>query len=303
VTTEALFQKATDAVERQNYDYAIELLYQLIVQEPGNVKARQTLWLAERRKFGDTPPSKMKAFFEGLGPWLSSMVHSILGKPRKIMEDCERYLMVNPFSAAVRNKLAQSAYEAEDIETSIAAYESAREVDPQNVNALRQLGRLYKERVEESHRREDLQLAMERFEEILRIRPTDHEAKSTAQMLAAQRAIEDGGWQEADTARELVRDEQAQAELQEQERIVRTEDDVEREIDRLEQAIAEDPNRSQLYVRRGDLQLQKKRFKSAEESFKKAYTMEPTNTFIRARLGDVKIQFMQARIEQLASKL
>ncbi|HUV38876.1 MAG TPA: tetratricopeptide repeat protein [Planctomycetota bacterium] len=303
MTTDALYQKAADAVERQNYDYAIELLYQLICQDSTNVKARQTLWLAEKRKFSDHAPSKMKAFFEGLGPWLSSMMHSVMGKPLKIMEDCERYLMGNPFSAPMRNKLAQSAYEAQDIETAIAAYESAREVDPKNVSALRQLGRLYKEKVEENHRREDLQLAMERFEELLHIRPTDHEAKSTVQMLAAQRAIEDGGWQEADSSRELVRDEKGQAELQEQERIVRTEDDVDREIDRLETAIAENPGRSNLYVRRGDLLLQKKRFKSAEESFQKAYEMEPTNTFHRARLGDVKIEFMRARIVQMEEKL
>lgn len=303
MTTDALYEKAADAVERQNYDYAIELLYQLIRQEPTNVKARQTLWLAEKRKFGDTPPSKSKAFFDGMGPWLSSQIHALMGKPLKVMEDCERALMVNPYNAIVRNKLAQAAYELEDIETAIAAYESAREIDPQNINTLRQLGRLYKEKYDADGRREDMVRAMERFEELLTIRATDHEAKTTAQMLAAQRAIEDGGWQDTKDYRDVIHDEAAQVKLQEDERIVRTEDDAEREIKRLEQAIEEEPTRGNLYVRRGDLLLQKKRFKSAEESFKKAYEIDSINTFTRARLGEVKIQFMTARIEQLKEKL
>jgi len=276
VTTDALYQRATDAVERQNYDYAIELLYQLVTQDPANVKARQTLWLAEKRKYGEAGPSKMTALFKGLGPQVSSAVHALMGKPLKIIEDCERYLMVNPSSATVRNKLAQAAYEAGDIETSIAAYESARDADPQNINALRQLGRLYKEKFDADHGREELNLAMNRFEELLKI---------------------------TETFREKIRDEAAQAEIQRDERIVRSEDEVDREIKRLEEAIKAEPDRSNLYMRRGDLLLQKKRFKSAEEAFQKAYELEPTNTFVRARLGEVKIQFMKTRIGQLEEKL
>ncbi|HUW56733.1 MAG TPA: tetratricopeptide repeat protein [Planctomycetota bacterium] len=303
MTADALYQKATDAVERQNYDYAIELLYQLISQEPANVKARQTLWLAEKRKYGEGGPAKVSAFFKGLGPRLSAAVHSLTGKPLKLMADCERYLMVNPGNAVMRNKLAQAAYEAGDIETSIAAYESAREVDPKNINALRQLGRLYKERFDADHGRDHLNLAMNRFEELLKIRPTDHEAKNAAQALAAQRAIDDGGWQTAEGARELIRDEETQADLERDERLVRTEDDVDREIASLTDAIEAEPERSNLYVRQGDLLLQKKRFKSAEECFKKAHELEPLNTFTRARLGEVKIQYMKARLDQLAETL
>ena len=303
MTTDALYQKATDAVERQNYDYAIELLYQLILREPANVKARQTLWLAEKRKYGEAGPGKASAFFKGLGPRLSSSLHALMGKPLKIMEDCERYLMVNPSNAVMRNKLAQAAYEAGDIETSIAAYESAREVDAKNINTLRQLGRLYKEKFDADHGREALNLAMNRFEELLKVRPTDHEAKNAAQSLAAQRAIDDGGWMTADSARELIRDEETQADLERDERLVRTEDDADREIKRLTDAIKEEPDRSNLYIRQGDLLLQKKRFKSAEECFKKARELEPTNTFTRGRLGEVKIQYMKARLDQLAEQL
>jgi tetratricopeptide (TPR) repeat protein len=303
VTTEALYQKATDAVERENYDYAIELLYQIITQDPKNVKARQTLWLAERRKCAQAAPSRMTVLSKGTGPWLASAVHALTGKPAKVIQDCERYLKVNPASVTIRNKLAQAAYAAGDIETAIAAYESAREVDPRNINALRQLGRLYKEKFDATNERHEMELAMNRFEELLKVRPTDHEAKSTAQWLAAQRAIEDGGWQDTETFRDKILDVAGQAELQRDERLVRSEDEVEKEIKRLGDAVIAEPNRSNLYARMGDLLLQKKRFKQAEENFKKAYDLERTNTFWRGRLGEVKIQFMKTSVDQLREKL
>ena len=75
MTTDALYERATDAVERQNYDYAIELLFQIIQQNPRNVKARQTLWLAERRKF-EKGASKMDAL-KGFGSRFLAGIHAL----------------------------------------------------------------------------------------------------------------------------------------------------------------------------------------------------------------------------------
>lgn len=298
---DAILEKVTDAIERQNYDYAIELLSHLLDQNPKDLKARQMIWATERRKFA-AAGSKVSAF-KTLGPWVAAAIHSLTGKHDQIIKDCERYLVINPESAVMRDKLAQAALEGGDMELAIAAYESAREVDPTNVACLRQLGRLYKEKFETSRKREDMTLAMQRFEELQRLRPLDHEAKSAAQMLAAQRAIEDGGWTEADSARELIRDKDAAAELQERDRLVKGEDEADRELKKVEEALKKEPSRAQHWIRQGDLQLQKNRFKSAEESFRKAMELQPENTFTRARLGDVKIRFMKTRIEQIKEKL
>jgi tetratricopeptide (TPR) repeat protein len=176
-------------------------------------------------------------------------------------------------------------------------------VDPRNIAALRQLGRLYKEKFEVTHKREDLTLAMQRFEELLKYRPVDHEAKSASQMMAAQRAIEDGGWHEADSARDMIRDKEEAAALQQEQRLVKGEDEADRELKKVEEALRKEPNRAQHWIRRGDLLLQKNRFKSAEESFRKAMELNPENTFTRARLGDVKIRYMRVRLDQLKEKL
>ncbi len=299
VTTDAIFEKGKDAVERQNYGYAIELLGSVVAHEPKNVKARQLLWLAERRKFAADPNAAKTARFKTIAPWVASVIHSMMGKHDLVVADCERYLTLNPENAAMRDQLGKAALQAGDMDLAIAAYESAREVDSKNGAALRQLGRLYKIKLAESGRREDLNLAMARFEELLRLKPMDHEAKSETQRLAAQRAIEDGGWHEAEGARDLIRDKDKAAELEQDQKIVKGEDEADRELARLADQIKAEPGRANLLVRQGELLLQKKRFKSAEESFRKAHAIDANNTFIRSRLGEVKIQFMRSQLEAL----
>jgi hypothetical protein len=121
VDRDAIFEKVTDAVERQNYGYAIELLSHLLEQDPKDIETRRTLWGVERRQFTASGVTAKSTTFKTMGPWVAAAVHSLLGKPQLIIQDCERYLMINPESAVMRDKLAQAALDAGDSELAIAA--------------------------------------------------------------------------------------------------------------------------------------------------------------------------------------
>lgn len=300
MNTDVLFKKANDAVNAQNFDYAIELLFDLVRRDPTDTKARQTLWLAEKRKLGESKPSALQT----LGAQFSSFIHALMGKRDEIILDCERILMADTNNVKVRNKLGKAAYELGNNETALLAYESAREIEPKDIEALRQLGRLYRERFEANRERKDLELALQRFEQLLNIKPSDPEARNAAQALAALRATIDGGWDTTETYRDVIKDEEAATVAERgQDRLVQTEDDVQIEIDHALKAIRAEPERSSLRVKLGDLYMQKKRFKSAEEAYKEAQRVDSTNTLIRAKLGDVKLVFMATRIEQLEEKV
>ena len=301
MNTDALIKKAGDAVNAQNYDYAIELLMDLVKREPTNARARQTLWLAEKRKLGDKKPSPMQA----AKAQISAFIHDMMGKREEVMMDCEQILLVDPNNVKVRNKLAKAADELGHKEIAVAGYESARDSDPKDVEALRQLGRLYRERFDTDRGRKDLDLAMQRFEELLRVRPNDAEAKNTAQSLAALRATIDGGWGETESYRDVIKDQDAAkaAERGGLERLVQLDDDIQTEINQVTKSIEKEPERSSLRIKLGDLYMQKQRFKSAEEAYREAQRIDKTNTLIRAKLGDVKLQFMEMRRDQLKERL
>src|SRR5215472_1031260 len=50
--TRLLYQKGTDALQRENYDYAIDLFNQVLVKEPGFFEARKALRNAQIKKAG-----------------------------------------------------------------------------------------------------------------------------------------------------------------------------------------------------------------------------------------------------------
>jgi tetratricopeptide (TPR) repeat protein len=299
VNTDALIKKASDAINAQNYDYAIELLFDLIRREPTNAKARQTLWTAEKRKLGDAKPSPMQA----LGPQVSAFIHALMGKRPEIITDCERILLVDPNNVKVRNKLGKAADELGNKEIAMAAYESSRESDPKDIEALRQLGRLYRERFEGAKDRRDLELALQRYEQLLQVKSTDAEARNAAQALAALRATIDGGWDTTETYRDVIKDQDAAKQSERGlDRLVQLEDDIQTEINSVLKAVEKEPDRSSLRIKLGDLYMQKKRFKSAKEAYLEAQKLDHTNTLIRAKLGDVQINFMEMRMEQLRAK-
>ena len=81
------------------------------------------------------------------------------------------------------------------------------------------------------------------------------------------------------------------------------EDDIQLEINQTMKAVEKEPERSSLRIKLGDLYMQKKRFKSAEEAYREAQKVDSTNTLVRAKLGDVKLVFMETRMDQFKEKL
>ena len=299
MNTDALVKKANDAVNAQNYDYAIELMLDLVRREPTNCRARQTLWAAEKRKLGDKKPAPTQA----IGAQVSAFIHALMGKREEIIMDCERILLVDPNNVKVRNKLGKAADELGHKELALYAYESTRESDPRDIEALRQLGRLYRERFDADRNRKDLELALQRFEQLNELKPNDAEAKNSAQSLAALRATIDGGWDKTESYRDVIKDQEAAKAAERGAAPVQLEDDIQLEINQTMKAVEKEPERSSLRIKLGDLYMQKKRFKSAEEAYREAQKVDSTNTLVRAKLGDVKLVFMETRIDQLKEKL
>src|SRR6201999_2857939 len=58
----AIFQKGNDALIRENYDYAVDLLMQVLDKEPGFYEGRKALRSAQQRKAGAGRSFLKKAF-------------------------------------------------------------------------------------------------------------------------------------------------------------------------------------------------------------------------------------------------
>ena len=78
------YQKGISALEKKNYDYAIEMLLQVILEEPLFTEARRELHRAEREKFQERPPSLFSLLFTRLNnfiPFLLDILASKISEP------------------------------------------------------------------------------------------------------------------------------------------------------------------------------------------------------------------------------
>src|SRR5438552_10298017 len=143
-----LYDRAAEAVKKRNYDYAIELFLQELLLEPNNVDARRALRAAEIKKFQEAglPMASGRALLQGLPTLIGAVIHRVFKNHEKLMLDMEQLLRRAPRHAGLLAKLGDAAVAAGHQDAAIVAFEELRETDRENAQALRGLGRLYKQK-------------------------------------------------------------------------------------------------------------------------------------------------------------
>ena len=98
----ALFQKGTDALQRQNLDYAIALLQQVLSREPGFFECRKTLRAAQILKSGGGT-SFFRRMLSGASssPQVAKAQMALRKNPTEAMQIAEQILSSDPGSSCL----------------------------------------------------------------------------------------------------------------------------------------------------------------------------------------------------------
>ncbi len=192
-----LWLKAVAAIELRNFEYAIQLLQNLLKQEPAFLSGRQML----RRAAVARAKSEPKSFFNiSASPLATVKAQRELKKnPNKTIEMAEKILENAPYNFQANMLLKDAAVAAEQPEIAILAMETLLENDPQDLKVLHELGRLYL-RFEQSDK------AVEVYNRINEIDPHDLRAFKLGRDASARASMQTGGWAEAGSYRELIKD-------------------------------------------------------------------------------------------------
>ncbi len=186
------FKKATEAMAKQNWDYAIEMFGVAVKMKPGIVTYRQALRGVERKKYKDNKTGASMAFLK-----LNS-IRSKIKKARgaknwaEMDQAAEEGLTVNPWDAQFNADLGEAARERGFDEVATFAYETATATDgaPENKDFLIALASMYE-------RRRDYTSAVKTLEKIMRIDPLNGAVRSKIQALGADEVIDRGGYEDA----------------------------------------------------------------------------------------------------------
>ncbi|HUU68111.1 MAG TPA: tetratricopeptide repeat protein [Planctomycetota bacterium] len=282
------YDKACEAVERGNDDYAIKLFQEILSVCPDHLESRQKLREAARSKFRKegVKSAGVGAYVKGIVPLIKMHLFTLMRKYDQSLQESEKFLALDPDNVLALNNLGKAAAAMpQGLPTAIWAYESIIAVKPNDTKKLATLGALYEEV-------DNVEKASECFERITRLKPEDREVQTKLRDLAAHKTIK-RGWDsvgEKGSFTSVMRDKDQMEDRSGEEEVIRTADDLERNIERVKGDIAREAGNKKLVIQLGDLYRRGKRWDDARAEYLKAKEIDRNDGSIDERIGDLRIE-------------
>lgn len=213
--------KAVAAVEMRNFGYAISLLQGILKQEPEFLTGRQLL----RRTETTMAKAEKKKFFNVSTASIHVMKaqRELKKDPKRAIELVEKVLEDEPYNRQANMLLKEAAVAAGIPEIGVLALQTLLEEKPRDVKVLHELGKLY-------HSLGENEKEVEIYNRISEIDPTDADAQRLGKDAAARGSMKTGGWQEAESYRDLIKDKEVAVSLEQQSRMALTGESLDQQI-------------------------------------------------------------------------
>lgn len=256
--------KAMSAFELRNYGYTLQLLQPVMKEAPAFLAARQLA-----RKAAVAKNAGKKSFLSGLSGASFSLMKAqgLLKKdPLATMEAVEKILENEPHNVQANQLLRDAAKAANLPQVAIFAMETIVEANPKDTKTLHELAKFHMEL-------DDPEKALETFNRILAINPHDLIAVKGSKDAAAAASMKSGGWETAESYRDLIKDKETAVKLEQQSRVVRDEDMVENLLQEQHKLIEQNPQNVDVARRIGELYEQKEDLENARQWYEYASSL------------------------------
>ncbi|NUM34749.1 MAG: tetratricopeptide repeat protein [Candidatus Brocadiae bacterium] len=292
-----LYSKVEEALKKKNYDYAIETLKNQILKfNPNDVKARKLLRATVLEKYkNESPPTASQVWSKGFAPRVKMLFGKISKKWDVVIDEAENFLQYDPKNLSVLCGLGEACTEAGYIDTAISVFENILAFDSSHVPALKSLGRIYR------FQKEDLEKAKYYYQRAVKLAPQDNEVSKMVKDLSAQITADTYG--QAKSSHDLIKDQEKAKDLEEDNTMLRTEEDYARAIERTAKKLETDPNNRRELKRLGELYQKTGKFDKALEIYNKILEMDPTNSDLKNRIGECRLQKVERQIQTVKDKL
>jgi tetratricopeptide (TPR) repeat protein len=288
--TRSHWLKAVAAMELRNFGYAISLLQGILKREPEFLTGRQLLRRAEITK----ARAEKKSFFNVSTASLAVMKaqRELKRDPARAVELIENVLEDEPFNRQANLLLKQAAVAAGWPEVGVMALETLLEEKPRDIKILHELGRLY-------HDLGESDKEVEIYNRISEIDPLDAEALRRGKDASARASMKTGGWTQAESYRDLIKDKEAAVSLEQQTRIQLTGELLDQQIAESYQRHQAEPQNVEFARRLGTLHEQKEDFETAAAWFQYAADMtNGTDATLVRKVSDLQMKISQRAISE-----
>jgi tetratricopeptide (TPR) repeat protein len=256
-----LFNKGSDALQRENYDYAVALFNQVLEKEPTVYECRKALRTAQQHKAGGGGGLFKKGWsFATSSPGVTKAQMALRKNPAEALQLAEHVLNSDPNSSGAHRVAAQAAMALELPRTAAMSLEILMKNSPKDkdlaiefASALAGTG--------EAGRAEKI------LQDLVRLLPNDPDLAQALKNVTASKTLSEGGYEKlADgqgSYRDILRNEGEAVALEQEQRVVKTEDLTERLIQEYEARLPNEPKNLKLLRSLAELYTQKKQFDRA----------------------------------------
>jgi tetratricopeptide (TPR) repeat protein len=294
-----IFQKGNDALIRENYDYAVDLLTQVLEKEPTFYDGRKALRQAQARKAGGGSGFFKKAWSSASSsPLVAKGQIALRRNPAEALHIGEQILNSDPTSSAGHRLIAEAAMAMDMPRTAVMSLDILFKNSPKDKNVAIQYANMLAE-TGEAQRAERILM------ELARLTPSDPELHQALKDLSARKTLSEGGYDAlADgkgSYRDILRNEKEAVSLEQVNRVQKTEDQAQNLIEEYEARLKTEPNNLRLLRNIGELYTQKKKFDLALQYYEKIKATDAgaSDATIDAAIAQTKARRFDHQIEQL----
>jgi tetratricopeptide (TPR) repeat protein len=298
-----LFTKANEAAQRENLDYAITLFNQVLEKEPGFFECRKALRAAQFQKCGGRG-GFFKKMWSGAGssPQVAKAKMALSKNPAEAMAIAEQILNGDPNSSAAHRIIVEAATTLELPHTAVLSYETLSNNSPKDKDLAIAFARALAEAgdVSEGEQNRGEKILMD----LLRETPNDGELNQALKDLSARKTLDQGGYAALEggegSYRDILKDKQQAVSLEQEKRVVKTEDVAERLIGEYEARLQTEPNNLKLVRQLAELYAQKKQFERSLALYDRVKNSEMGNDpSLERSMADTIVRRFDYQLEQL----
>jgi tetratricopeptide (TPR) repeat protein len=285
------FKKARQAAQRDNFDYVVTLLQQMLKETPGFLDGRKLLreTCIRKSKAGSRIMQSLSSL--STAPALMKAQGLTKKNPMEALVVLEQVLVDDPFNEQANNLMSQIARDQDMVETACFAHEILQRAKPNDIPNLLQLGKMYLELKDPR--------ALEVFEAVLNVDPRNNEALSNLKAAEAIRTMERVGWGEAGDYRQLIKDSDEAEHLEQEARISKSHEAIDRLIAEHYERFQADPNNVLEARKLGELHRQKADYANALAYYELANQLaKSADPHIERTIFEIRVQQYDELIKQ-----
>lgn len=236
----ASFQKAIQAIDKNNVEYAAALLQNIVLKEPGFLQAREKLRIAEKIQQGNS--GFLKKSFDSIRVKKivkTGQLDFLRGKYNDAMIKAEEALAINVKDLEALKLLGDSGLAINADFMAVEAYELAFGFYPENKEVIKRLADVYRKL---SRGKDELKLR----QKLVNMSPDNLEYKQELRSAGAMATMEREGNEKVGSFRDKLKDSKEASLLAQEERQVHSIDDVKDLLVSLEEKLKTNPDSIQV---------------------------------------------------------